>query len=133
MARETLQPPVKSVEIGSTPESIERYRMVDAGTVAIFGEEGAGKSNLAEALALALSARLLQGGQIMREMSGGTHGTIGYLERPLSVDKNFDHQQIDMMIEATPDNPLIDESRLAGFLATTQLPEEIKIVRINVT
>src|SRR3990167_843411 len=136
MARETLLPPmiesIETVESQGSPESLERYRLVEAGTIAIFGEEGAGKSILAKGLALALNARLFEGGKDMREKSGGTIGTIGYQERPIQVDKELDIRQIDMMVEAIPDNPLVNESRLSGFLAT-YIPDGIKIIRINVT
>ena len=130
MTHETLMP-VDAMEASKTPENLERYRLISIGSIAIFGEEGAGKSNLSEALAQALNARLLQGGQIVRELTGGTHGTIGYLERPVSVDKNFDQQQIDLMREATPDDPLVNESRLSGLMI--RINPDIRAVAICLT
>ena len=127
---ETLRHTEKT-EAVSSPEIKPEYELVNVGTIAIFGEEGAGKSNLSEVLAKALNARLLQGGQIVREATGGTHGTIGYQERPISVDKNFDQQQIDMMREATPENSLINESRLSGLMI--RINPDIKAVAICVT
>ena len=58
MTHETLMP-VDAMEASKTPENLERYRLINIGSIAIFGEEGAGKSNLSEALAQALNARLL--------------------------------------------------------------------------
>ena len=62
---ETLRHTEKT-EAVSSPEIKPEYELVNVGTIAIFGEEGAGKSNLSEVLAKALNARLLQGGQIVR-------------------------------------------------------------------
>lgn len=134
MTHEALSPNSR-VEAPPTPEIKERYRLVDTGAIAIFGEEGAGKSNLAGKLAELLDARLLKGGEDMRIKAGGTSGTIGYIERSLSDDINLDEKQKRNMISSNPNNPLVNESRLSGFIATGIMQEDPskKIIRINVT
>jgi len=134
MTHEVLSPNSRT-EASPTPEIKERYRLVDTGAIAIFGEEGAGKSNLAGELAKLLDARLLKGGEDMRIKAGGTSGTIGYIERSLSDDISLDEKQKQDMISSNPDNPLVNESRLSGFIATGIMQEDPsrKIIRINVT
>lgn len=125
----------KGPEIIASPDQTPEYRLTGVGSVAVFGDEGAGKSNLANSLALLLGAELFEGGKTMRQQSGGTSGTIGYLERDESTDRNLDRTQIDKMTKASPENPLVNESRLSGFLATQTMNEnpDVRIVRINIT
>lgn len=131
MTHETLIP-AAAKEIGNSPEEHVRYRFIDAGTIALSGEEGAGKSTLARSMAAALNARLFEGGKTMRELKGGTSATVGFQDRDVSVDQWLDLQQITLMSESSPQKPLVNESRLAGFLAL-YVPNEGKVIRINVT
>ena len=117
------------------PEMVARYRLKTAGTIAIYGEEGAGKSNLSERLAKALGARTLAGGKEIRTKLGGSTATVGFQKRPLSVDQDYDSYQHRLMTESNPNDPLVNESRLSGFIATRIMDEDpsIEIIRINIT
>lgn len=133
----------KSPETEKSPEIQAVYEMAEGfDGIAIVGQNGAGKTVLANEIVRVLrNSTLLQGGKTMRERSGGTSGTVGFIERPPEVDKQFDLEQIERMDQSSHENPLVNESELAGLLAkrsirnfitiTVTAPTKIRIPRIR--
>ncbi len=87
--------------------------------VTISGPSGVGKTTIAHTLAEKYGIpdeRNIKAGQLLRKRTG-EENSVGYIERPLTVDKELDQMQLERILSATVEDPIILEGRLAGFLA----------------
>lgn len=105
------------------PEGEKKHEQYElhVGGFTISGRSGTGKTRLSEGLSEALSIpNVVKTGNLFREMVKREQGgeVVGFKERDLSIDEKLDEKQRELITEATPDNPIILEGRLAGFLSS---------------
>jgi len=103
--------------------SKERYSF-HCKAIAISGRPGAGVSSTARVLAEDLQINLYDVGQIEFRTEIDLE-IIDYLRRPLKQDKLADQHQKELLINATPDNPLLLVSRLAGIITNEAREENV--------
>ena len=99
------------------------------GGLTVSGKSGTGKTSAMEILGDLYRIhpkRMFKGGETMREK------TDVYARRAKKHDIDIDQSQREFIRSADPQNPFIDEGRLAGFLATQELDKNpnLNVVRI---
>jgi cytidylate kinase len=113
----------QGIEFGIlTPEQILLRKEILGGEIAaiiIGGASGTGKTKLAEAVIMALGIPeedYYLVGQGTRSDTGAGQKAQGFMERPITQDRNVDQEQIEMILRASPGKPVVIESHLGPFL-----------------
>ncbi len=99
----------------------KRYRF-NVRAIVVAGRPGSGQSSTAKALGEELGIPVYDVGQKFRELQKGQ--IIGFSQRLGEIDKTFDQWQMDLLKNATRENPIILTGKLAGFIADKVLKEE---------
>ena len=125
-----------------TPEQLRLREEVLGGEIAaiiIGGASGSGKTKLAEAIIADLGIPeedYYLVGQGTRSDTGAGQRAQGFMERPPTQDRDVDQEQIAMILRASPDRPVVIESRLGPFLrnvARQQNPNLPPIITLEPT
>lgn len=111
-------PEVSKTRVDLEPRKSEKLRLINGyRAVVIFGRSGVGQSNAGEALAKRLGGALYDGGRQLRAATGNTPATTSYMERPRALDKDIDATQINLLTQASPEEPVVIVAKRGGYNA----------------
>lgn len=113
----------QSSQISYDPDASSQSPLeLRVGCLTISGESGTGKTVIAEMLANRYgipSNRNLKVGDLFRTIVGTP--VVGYVDRELTLDRQLDRLQAQIINDADPTQPFILEGRLAGVIASEEI------------
>jgi cytidylate kinase len=127
---------IEGLEIENHLRENEKIRLIgNARAVVIFGRSGVGQSRLGKGLAKRLGASLYDGGRVLRTTTGNTPATIKAMGRPKALDKDIDATQGNLLIQASPEEPVVIVAKRGGHNATIfeRENQDARVAKVLVT